>query len=74
MVEARLKKGNTISINNVLAILILLEFFSIGQARQPSFMTNGLVAYYPFNGNASDENGNGNNGTAQGATLTVDRH
>jgi len=32
-----------------------------------------LVAYYPFNGNANDESGNGNNGTVDGATLTVDR-
>jgi len=33
----------------------------------------GLVAYYPFNGNASDESGNGNNGTVNGAILTQDR-
>jgi len=33
----------------------------------------GLVAYYPFNGNANDESGNNNNGTVYGATLTVDR-
>lgn len=35
--------------------------------------TNGLVAYYPFNGSANDESGNGNNGTVNGATLTTDR-
>jgi hypothetical protein len=35
--------------------------------------TQGLVAYYPFNGNANDESGNGNNGTVNGATLTPDR-
>ncbi len=34
---------------------------------------NGLVAYYPFNGNANDESGNANNGTVSGATLTPDR-
>jgi len=34
---------------------------------------NGLVAYYPFNGNANDESGNGNNGVVNGATLTTDR-
>jgi hypothetical protein len=33
----------------------------------------GLVAYYPFNGNANDESGNGNHGTVNGATLTQDR-
>jgi hypothetical protein len=27
------------------------------------FLTNGLVAYYPLNGNANDASGNGNNGT-----------
>lgn len=35
--------------------------------------TDGLVAYYPFNGNANDESGNGINGTVMGATLTTDR-
>jgi len=35
--------------------------------------TNGLVGYWPFNGNANDESGNGNNGTVNGATLTTDR-
>jgi len=34
---------------------------------------DGLVAYYPFNGNANDESGNGNNGIVDGATLTTDR-
>ena len=34
---------------------------------------NGLVAWYPFNGNANDESGNGNNGIINGATLTSDR-
>jgi Concanavalin A-like lectin/glucanases superfamily len=35
--------------------------------------TNGLVAYYPFNGNANDESTNANNGTPQNAVLTADR-
>ncbi|MCF7824089.1 MAG: T9SS type A sorting domain-containing protein [Candidatus Marinimicrobia bacterium] len=34
---------------------------------------SGLVAYYPFNGNANDESGNGNDGVEYGATLTNDR-
>jgi hypothetical protein len=33
----------------------------------------GLVAYYPFNGNANDESGNGNDGTVNEAVLTEDR-
>ncbi len=36
-------------------------------------LKQGLVAYYPFNGNANDESGNGNHGTVVGATLTLDR-
>lgn len=32
-----------------------------------------LVASYPFNGNANDATGNGNNGTVNGAALTADR-
>ena len=33
----------------------------------------GLVAYYPFNGDAKDESGNGYDGTVNGATLAEDR-
>jgi hypothetical protein len=35
--------------------------------------TNGLVGWWPFNGNANDESGNGNNGSVNGAVLTGDR-
>jgi len=34
---------------------------------------DGLVAHYPFNGNASDESGNGHDGPVVGTTLTADR-
>ena len=37
-------------------------------------LENGLVAYYPFNGNANDESGNGNDGEVNGATLATDRN
>ncbi len=39
---------------------------------QPS-LTNGLVAYYPFEGNAYDSSGYKNNGTVYGAILTSDK-
>ena len=39
----------------------------------PSNLTNGLVGYWPFCGNANDVSGNANNGTVNGATLTTDR-
>lgn len=34
---------------------------------------DGLVAFYPFSGNANDGSGNGVNGTVTGAVLTTDR-
>ncbi len=36
-------------------------------------LVNGIVAYYPFCGNANDQSGNGLNGVVNGATLTTDR-
>jgi hypothetical protein len=36
-------------------------------------LQDGLVAYYPFNGNAIDQTGNGHDGTVHGALLNTDR-
>ena len=36
-------------------------------------LSTDLVAYYPFNGNAHDESGHANDGTANGAVLAADR-
>lgn len=36
-------------------------------------LSNGLVAYYPFNGTASDASGNNINGTVNSASLTSDK-
>jgi hypothetical protein len=47
--------------------------FTLTITDTPINISTGLVAYYPFNGNANDESGNGNNGTVYGATLTTDR-
>jgi hypothetical protein len=39
----------------------------------PSYLpADGLVGWWPFNGNANDESGNGNDGVVVGATLTSD--
>jgi len=40
---------------------------------QNEIPTRGLVAYYPFNGNAKDESGNFNHGKVNGAYLVNDR-
>jgi pimeloyl-ACP methyl ester carboxylesterase len=37
----------------------------------PTITDDGLVAYYPFNGNANDESGNGNNGISYGNPESV---
>ena len=52
--------------------LFVLPFFA---QNIPSYVPkDGLVGYWPFNGNANDESGNGNHGTVNGATLTEDRN
>jgi hypothetical protein len=54
--------------------IVLFAIYFTSNAQIPSYVpTNGLVGYWPFNGNANDESGNGNNGTVYGATLTSDR-
>jgi hypothetical protein len=45
----------------------------INQDKEPASLKDGLLAYYPFNANANDESGNGNNGSVNGATLVTDR-
>ena len=37
-------------------------------------LSKNLVAYYPFNGNANDESGNGRHGAASNAVLAADRN
>jgi hypothetical protein len=57
----------------ILTSIAALTAFSLC-AQVPSYVpTDGLVGWWPFNGNANDESGNGNNGAVNGATLTEDR-
>ena len=59
----------------LLLSLLILSIFGQLKAQIPSYVpTSGLVGWWPFNGNANDESGNGNNGTVNGATLTTDRN
>ena len=58
-----------------LTILTAILITSMSFAQVPNYVpTNGLVGWWPFNGNANDESGNGNNGTVNGATLSSDRN
>jgi hypothetical protein len=59
---------------HLLTLLTLAALTSATLAQVPSYVpSNGLVGWWPFNGNANDQSGNGNNGTVNGATLTTDR-
>jgi hypothetical protein len=56
----------------VVSIVLTTTFYA---QNIPSYVpSNGLVGWWPFNGNANDESGNGNNGTVNGASLTTDRN
>jgi hypothetical protein len=61
----------------VLSILIFLNWNckkdSNDENNDQTIPTEGLLAYYPFNGNANDESENGHNGTLNGPTLITDR-
>jgi hypothetical protein len=58
---------------NLTLILLFLAVISFAQ-NLPSYVpANGLVGWWPFNGNAVDESINTNDGTVNGATLTADR-
>jgi hypothetical protein len=61
--------------NLLLTIAATLGMTALTMAQNvPNYVpTNGLVGWWPFNGNANDESGNNNNGTVNGATLTSDR-
>ena len=59
----------------ILTLLTALIIATTSFAQVPNYVpTNGLVGWWPFNGNANDESGNGNNGSINGAILTTDRN
>ncbi len=54
--------------------LFIISFGLAGNLNSQSSLTDGLVSYYPFNGNANDASGNGNNGQlGTGMSFTTDR-
>jgi hypothetical protein len=59
---------------HLFSVIAIIGFSIISNAQIPNYVpSNGLVGWWPFNGNANDESGNNNNGTVNGATLTNDR-
>ena len=58
-----------------LILLLAISIAKISFSQVPNYVaTNGLIGWWPFNGNANDEGSNGNHGTVSGATLTTDRN
>lgn len=70
-VIARQRTGNPYIYGN--SYTISDSFYNVVQTLPDYLPQKGLVAWYPFNGNANDESGNGNNGTLFGAIKTKDR-
>jgi hypothetical protein len=67
------RNGNTMKTTKALfGTLTIIAALTV-QVQSQSFLTNGLVAYYPFNGNANDVSGYGNDLTNYGAILCADR-
>lgn len=63
-------KKESLTLTLLLSFLVTITSFS----QVPDYVpTNGLVGWWPFNGNANDESGNGHNGTVNGAVLTTNR-
>jgi hypothetical protein len=59
---------------HLLTLALLLCLGTFASAQIPSYVpTNGLVGWWPFNGNANDESGNGNHGFNNTAQPTADR-
>ena len=60
--------------NLLMTAMAIFGLALISKAQVPNYVpASGLVGWWPFNGNANDESGNGNNGLVNGATLTNDR-
>jgi trimeric autotransporter adhesin len=53
-------------------LFLLILFASLSSKAQVN-LTDGLIAYYPFSGNAGDSSGNGHDGTINNASLVQDR-
>jgi hypothetical protein len=60
--------------NLLMTTIAIFGLAIFSNAQVPNYIpTNGLVGWWPFNGNANDESININDGTVNGASLTTDR-
>lgn len=54
-----------------ISLIVTILLFSL--TAQTQIITDGLIGYWPFNGNAKDESISMNDGIVSGASLTTDR-
>ena len=66
LVNADISSGDTSICQGAEITLQVSQLLSSSGSGIPFNLQNGLMAYYPFNGNANDESGNGNNGNVNG--------
>ena len=59
---------------NKLILIFILFLVSLKDSYAQYTLQDSLEAYYPFNGNANDESGNGYDGVVLGASLIADRN
>ncbi len=62
----------TRKLNRFVTVFTLMAAMITGAGAQ-SWLTNGLLAYYPFDGTASDATGNGHDGVGSNVVWGVDR-
>jgi len=65
------KRPNSLFLALLAGLLFMVGLQDRAAGQTTTFLTNGLVLYYPFNGNANDAIGT-NNGVVFGAVLTND--
>ena len=66
-------QDNTIAMKKLIFLSMLYSVTAFAQTVPSYVPNNGLVGWWPFNGNANDESGNGNNSSNNSAQLTFDR-
>jgi hypothetical protein len=74
-VEIGLNADTGMLMNTIIRLFGLFTFIwaFVCSANGQAYLTNGLIAYYPFNRNANDASGNLMNGIASGVTEATDR-
>lgn len=65
------KESKMKTLKSILTAGLMCMLLTSGHAQ--TWVTNGLVAYYPFHGDANDASGNGDTGSISGAVLSLDR-